>query len=144
MPLSRTGIYLHQICASTNAVLQFNHDAGRGLMAWKWYVSQLLFYSTYRITNRPVNTDGERIPPSALSEHRLSHRFLGPCCLCPVITPAPRGGWPEFIEAAILMATGGRLSGQYIAACARGRCGYIGEQQAKFDSIGTDQPRSSH
>jgi hypothetical protein len=41
MPLTRSGIYLHQIRTSTNAVLQFDHNA-HGLVVWKWYVYALL------------------------------------------------------------------------------------------------------
>lgn len=41
MSFSRQELYLHQIRIS-NAVLQFNISAGRGLALWKWYVLRLL------------------------------------------------------------------------------------------------------
>jgi len=87
-----------------------------------------LIISQYKshLTNRPLNADGERIPPSELSDHRISHRFLGPCCICPVFMPVVQGR-SLFVEAAILMVPAGRLAGQYIAACAQDRCGYVGE-----------------
>jgi hypothetical protein len=72
---------------------------------------------------RPLNDAGQRVPPSELCSHRLSHRFLGPCCLCPVTME----GEITFTEAAIFMATSGHCTGHYIARCARGNCGYFGK-----------------
>ena|SRR5271170_3587759 len=99
------------------------------LMGWSYGNGTCMHYlwSIIYITqlNRPLNARGERIPPSDLSDHRSSHRFLGPCCICPLLRPAVQGC--TFVEAAIFMATHGRLAGQYLAVCARGRCGYIGE-----------------
>jgi hypothetical protein len=34
---------------------------------------------------------------------------------------------PDFIEAAIYKASEGEYGGQYVAACAKNKCGYIGE-----------------
>jgi hypothetical protein len=91
--------------------------------------SKLFTYFLARelIFDRPVNAQGERVSPSELSDHRQSHRFFGPACICPAIAPASRNGGTGFIETAIFVATSGPYVGQYIAACARGRCGYLGE-----------------
>jgi hypothetical protein len=70
--------------------------------------------------HRPIDTEGRLITPSDLRDHRRSHQFLGPCCMCPLTT-----GQPAFVEAAIYMATSGRAIGEYIVECAMGKCGYI-------------------
>lgn len=72
---------------------------------------------------RPVNDVGERVTPSNLTDHRISHRFLGPCCICPAIIE----GRTEFTEASFAMLISGRRAGQYVARCASGECKYIGE-----------------
>jgi hypothetical protein len=123
---SRQELYLHQIRIS-NAVLQFNFSAGRGLTLWKWYyVFWIDRYCPTDRTDRPVNDRGERVTPSDLREHRMSHRFLGPCCICPAITE----GRNEFTEAAFVMLTSGPRVGHYVARCASGECKYIGEPMA--------------
>jgi hypothetical protein len=71
---------------------------------------------------RPTNERGERVTPSDLEGHRVSHRFRGPCCLCPMLR-----GDDDFTEAALVLVTRGRLSGEYIAKCARNICGYFGK-----------------
>jgi len=55
---------------------------------------------------RPSSTEA-RVHPSELSDHRLPHRMLGPCCLCPL---ADQNG-PDFTEPAIYMIIPGTLSG---------------------------------
>jgi hypothetical protein len=72
--------------------------------------------------HRPTNERGERVVPSDLDSHRLSHRFRGPCCLCP-IDPVHNS---TFIEAAIYAAPTGRYVGEYIARCAERECDYLG------------------
>jgi hypothetical protein len=74
-------------------------------------------------SDRPVNPVGERITPSDLAAHRLSHRFLGPCCICPAMIEAVA----TFTEAAFVMTILGRRSGQYVARCANGTCKYFGQ-----------------
>jgi hypothetical protein len=63
------------------------------------------------------------VTPSELRAHRLSHQFLGPCCLCPSRPEEQRA----FMEAAIFVVTSGRVSGEYVAGCAQGNCGYFGK-----------------
>jgi hypothetical protein len=120
MPTSLPELYLHQIRIST-AVLQFDISAGYGLTVWRWYVQFMLTPSYDPDSCRPTNDAGERVPPSELGDHRLSHRFLGPCCICPILT----NGEVTFTEAAIFMETSGRRAGQYLARCARDSCGYL-------------------
>ena len=72
---------------------------------------------------RPTNERGERVAPSDLEQHWISHRFRGPCCLCPMVH-----GEDDITEAALVLVTHGRLSGEYIAKCARNLCGYFGER----------------
>ena len=74
-------------------------------------------------TGRPVNDVGQRVTPSDLTDHRMSHRFLGPCCICPAIIE----GRTEFSEAAFVMLMSGPRVGQYVARCASGECKYVGE-----------------
>jgi hypothetical protein len=46
---------------------------------------------------------------------------------------------PDFVEAAMYMATQGAQTGQYVATCANDQCGYFG----KFDFL-PYPPFSSH
>jgi len=78
--------------------------------------------------NRPTNDLGERVPPSDFGEHRRLHRICGPGCLCPL-----KEQTGTFTEAAIYVPTQGRYAGQYVAACARGTCGYFGEYCHAFN-----------
>jgi hypothetical protein len=54
----------------------------------------------HRHNYRPTNERGEWVVPSDLDSHRHSHRFRGPCCLCPMNAEADI----PFIEAAIYKA----------------------------------------
>ncbi|KAI0043346.1 hypothetical protein FA95DRAFT_1609463 [Auriscalpium vulgare] len=69
----------------------------------------------------PVREDGARVPPSDLVNHRATHCFRGPSCLCSALDPDPNA----FTEAAIFRARSGRLSGQWVAACANSVCHYF-------------------
>src|ERR1700722_18953962 len=73
--------------------------------------------------HRPINELRERVPPCSLREYRESHRFLGPCCLCPLFVPSSQG---VFTEVAIFITASGPFSGEYVAQCAKGECGYLG------------------
>jgi hypothetical protein len=37
------------------------------------------------------------------------------------------GDAPDFVEAAMYLATAGPFAGQYLIGCARDKCGYLGE-----------------
>ena len=76
--------------------------------------------------HRPT-TGEKRLKPDALRNYRNTHQFLGPCCLCPLkFGPLKKDGEPCFAEAAIYMPGVGRYEGEYIAECAKSRCGYLG------------------
>lgn len=64
-----------------------------------------------------------RIHPSDFEGYRKSHQFIGPSCFCPAFE---RDG-PEFVESAMFMVDFGPFAGQYVAACAEDRCGYLGK-----------------
>jgi len=69
---------------------------------------------------RPTSVEA-RIPPSEMQIHRISHRMVGPCCLCPLMDVTK----PNFVEAAMDMATDGEEAGQFVARCAKDECGYF-------------------
>ena len=73
--------------------------------------------------HRPVEGN-ERVRPDALHDYRKTHQFLGPCCLCPLLTPL--SGESNFTEAAMYVPIFGRYAGEYVAECAKSRCGYLG------------------
>jgi hypothetical protein len=73
--------------------------------------------------HRPVEGN-ERVKPDALHNYRKTHQFLGPCCLCPLLTPLSREY--HFTEAAVYVPIFGRYAGEYVAECAKSRCGYLG------------------
>ncbi|KAJ3505843.1 hypothetical protein NMY22_g17436 [Coprinellus aureogranulatus] len=77
-------------------------------------------------------TSKRRIPPSELEAFRRTHMFVGPCCLCSYLDG---GQYTEarigIVSAANAAAGGGSplvgpgaASGEYVATCARQRCGY--------------------
>jgi hypothetical protein len=104
-------------------ILHYDH-VSNGLRPWLWYVKfqeQEVEESADKLasdSNRPVQS-GVRVPPSDLTEHRATHWFKGPCCLCAY-------GSVTYTECAIDQAIGGKYSGEYVAFCALERCGYIG------------------
>ena len=51
------------------------------------------------------------------------YNMSGPGCFCPLLNARK----PDFVEAAIYRATSGHYSGEYVATCAKNRCGYLGE-----------------
>ncbi|KAH6907333.1 hypothetical protein BKA70DRAFT_1428306 [Coprinopsis sp. MPI-PUGE-AT-0042] len=68
---------------------------------------------------------GERITPSDLEDHRRTHHFTAPSCLCAISLDE------AYVEARIglaMVSPGGRgfeLFGEYVAQCALNRCGYF-------------------
>jgi hypothetical protein len=118
-------IFLSKVRTSKNKVLQYDHDID-ALSVWKWYVLFLasrLQHLHIHCIERPVTARGERVTPSDLRDHRLSHKFLGPCCMCPLLTE----GGSTFKEAAIFAMPSGCFVGEYVAECADGKCGYFGK-----------------
>lgn len=107
----RLWVYAEKVKKPSDMVLQYNRDANR------------LCPHCIPIASRPC-ANKERVRPSELQEHRMTHRVLGPCCLCPM-----HASQPDFVEAAIYVLPVGPFSGQYVASCAQDRCGYFGESQ---------------
>ncbi|KIM86990.1 hypothetical protein PILCRDRAFT_4230 [Piloderma croceum F 1598] len=77
---------------------------------------------------RPTSAEG-RIQPCAIQGHRVSHRMLGPCCLCPMMDTTK----PDYIEAAIYKASTGEQAGRYVASCAKDACGYFVPLEDLYD-----------
>ena len=76
--------------------------------------------------HRPVEGK-ERVRPDALHKYRETHQFLGPCCLCSLLTPlSEESHFTDFTEAAVYVPIFGRFAGEYVAECAESRCGYLG------------------
>jgi hypothetical protein len=78
--------------------------------------------------SRPTDEEGKRVTPSDLQDHRITHAFKGPCCLC----AAPGNIGIEYSESAIYEAALGEYLGEYVAGCATGRCGYLSEFGLSF------------
>ncbi|OBZ76256.1 hypothetical protein A0H81_01031 [Grifola frondosa] len=95
---------LQRIRDERHEVLQYDIRT-KGLCTWYW----------------PLEDGGRRVTPSALRERRMTYKFTGPCCLCPNATPDEG----HYTEAATLIAIEGPCSGEYVAMCAKGSCGYL-------------------
>lgn len=82
-----------------------------------------------RFLIRPCDPEsGQRVPPSMLEDYQMTHHFLSPCCLCAFLDAK------DYVEASIGIIQEARpdsgeatsfLNGQYVAICAKRRCGYI-------------------
>lgn len=70
---------------------------------------------------RPIIRAGTRVMPDHFAEHRRTHLFMTPCCLC----ACNAGG--SYIETAVYQLPHGPNSGDFVAGCASGNCGYIGQ-----------------
>lgn len=109
-----------------HSVLHYDRTEN-GLQPWYWCAQSDLFTCCIVIhlvflCRRPVNEAGERVTPSNLLQHRHSHEFLGPCCLCASL----ESDGSSYTEASIFVALSGPTAGQYTAACATGQCRYWG------------------
>lgn len=63
----------------------------------------------------------ERVALHNLVDHRSSHDFQFPTCLCAALDTS------TVTESAIYMATKGPNDGCWVASCAKGLCGYFGQ-----------------
>ncbi|KAF6754698.1 hypothetical protein DFP72DRAFT_1124388 [Ephemerocybe angulata] len=74
---------------------------------------------------------GECIPPDQLQEHRRTHKFLAPCCLCALIEGEIYTESSICLVESLPMPHADRernsamLHGEYVATCAKGACGYF-------------------
>jgi len=96
---------IHRQRQAAPAVILHYDTASQDLGVWFW----------------PVGQDGSRITPTDLLGHRVTHEFRAPCCLCASNTATGIG----YTESAIYRPTQGPHFGEYVAACALGRCGYF-------------------
>lgn len=64
---------------------------------------------------------GERVAPSDLEDHRHTHDFRGPCCLCAVFDASGS----VYTESVMFVAISGEFAGEYVAACAADSCNYL-------------------
>lgn len=60
--------------------------------------------------------------PAALLEHCAEFNIPRPCCFCPLKDATK----PAVVEAIFTLANQGIHSGEYVAKCAEGSCGYFG------------------
>jgi hypothetical protein len=111
---------------NVDSVLQYSRSK-KDLDIWMWSVWYGLQCLLINWWFRPVNDNEQRIQPSDLEDHRRSHQFLGPCCIC----PATDEHQPEFVEATIRVMRTGHFAGKYVASCASDACGYLGERHAR-------------
>lgn len=115
-------LLLCDIYNSARCVMSLNPST-LTLITYYWYVTLTSQPITSQCLRRPVHGE-KRVAPSDLRKYRRKHQFLGPCCLCPLLGPISEE--PRFTEAAIYMAVFGRYGGEYVAECAKSRCGYLG------------------
>lgn len=114
---------LSAVLASTNCILSFEPTT-HSLVTYYWSVmSKSSRHNTSQCLHRPVEGN-KRVRPDALNNYRRTHQFLGPCCLCPLLTPLSGGS--QFTEAAMYLPIFGHYAGEYVAECAKSRCGYLG------------------
>lgn len=65
--------------------------------------------------------------PDLFRSLRETTVMLGPCCLCPLLDESG----PDYVEAAMYMATVGPYAGQYVIGCANDQCGYLGQSKMR-------------
>jgi hypothetical protein len=81
--------------------------------------------------------DSVRVSPDKWRDYRKNHDFLNPSCLCALFQP--KGDVLRYNEAAIYLPLSGRYRGEWVAECAKGSCGYLGESlfPPKLDVVTT-------
>jgi hypothetical protein len=80
-----------------------------------------------------------RVSPDEWRVYRENHEFLNPCCLCPLFEP--QGKDSLYTEAAIYLPLSGQCQGEWVAECAKGRCGYLGRLSFPSIDLGDLTPR---
>ena len=86
----------------------------------------------YPYFHRPVR-ECARVTPEGLRQYREAHQYLGPGCLCPLFEQISNG--LAFTEAAIYITTVEPYKGEYVAGCAKSRCGYLGQSPFSQTSL---------
>jgi hypothetical protein len=129
MPTYRE-ILLDHLYKSVNCVKSFDLATCK-LTTHYWYAALIFHKCHCSSLLRPVH-EGRRITPDQLTHHRETHQFFGPGCLCPLLAPVTKE--VTFIEAAIYMPVFGSYKGEYVARCAKNRCGYVGETRLSSEA----------
>jgi len=125
-------------CLNTLSTTSFCYQPINSLciFTWSWYtvVDHMLLVccnsappcvSLSHHSCRPV--EGERcVPPDALCSYRETHKFLRPCCLCPLLRMERGIKHDRFVEAAIHIPLFGCYAKEYVAECTGSQCGYLG------------------
>jgi hypothetical protein len=113
---------LYDVYNSSRCVMSFD-PAKLELVPHYWYVTMAAKNIGPSCIHRPVS-EGVRVPPAELRQYREAHQYLGPGCLCPLLEPLSEK--QGFREAAIYITMLGCYQGEYVAECAKSRCGYLG------------------
>jgi hypothetical protein len=133
---------LEKISNETNNVMSFD-PAKLKWVTHEWYITivslRLILCYLHPCFHRPVR-DCARVTPEALRQYREVHQYLGPGCLCPLFEQISNG--LAFTEAAIYITTVEPYKGEYVAGCAKSRCGYLG--QSPFSQTSLDGAKCSH
>lgn len=64
------------------------------------------------------------LKPPLWQEHRVTHEFRFPCCLCPARS---FGGDGKYKETQVEKGVEGHYAGKWVATCAQRSCPYFGE-----------------
>ncbi|KAH7905506.1 hypothetical protein BJ138DRAFT_1105928 [Hygrophoropsis aurantiaca] len=86
-------------------ILEF-HAPTKQLKVWRW----------------PLTDTRTRVAPEDLNNHRVTHNFLGPGCLCASLTTPSTDN--SSTEALIFKPASGNHAGKWVASCASRTCGY--------------------
>jgi hypothetical protein len=89
----------------------------------------------YLDLHRPVEGE-ERVPPELWHQYREKHEFLFPCCFCGIFVTKDQ---VVYTEAAVFISTSRPFSSQYVAQCAKGECGYLGQSGLYFNGTKNSQ-----
>ncbi|KAL6300753.1 hypothetical protein BKA93DRAFT_752467 [Sparassis latifolia] len=69
---------------------------------------------------RPVDADGQRVPPERFQDYRATHEFKYPGCLCASLDTDANA----FTESIVAIHRSDTDSSLWVAMCSRGICGY--------------------
>jgi hypothetical protein len=118
---------LDKISNETNNVMSFDLAMLKSV-THEWYVttapSRLTPRCLYPCLHRPVR-ERACVTPEGLCQYREANQYLGPGCLCPLFEWISNG--LAFTEAAIYVTAAEPYKGEYVAGCAKSRCGYLGK-----------------